>query len=161
MMGTSSCVARVTKSDGDRMGAHGFSPARRMPRQDATTSCPCTALSSAAPSSTSPTRTSTPGGATKPLEARTSAVTSCPRSAARRVSHLPTPPDAPRMRTRTLESIIPDLKERFVTILPRASVGLFLMLALATAAQAQRAGQPDWTSIETETLQHFQALLRF
>jgi len=48
-----------------------------------------------------------------------------------------------------------------VTILPRASVGLFLMLALATAAQAQRAGQPDWTSIETETLQHFQALLRF
>jgi hypothetical protein len=65
------------------------------------------------------------------------------------------------MRTRTLEGIIPDLKERFVTKLPRASFGLLLTFALATPAHAQRAGQPDWASIEAETMQHFQALLRF
>jgi acetylornithine deacetylase/succinyl-diaminopimelate desuccinylase-like protein len=39
---------------------------------------------------------------------------------------------------------------------------VFVALALAApAADAQRVRQPDWPSLEAETMQHFQALLRF
>ena len=43
----------------------------------------------------------------------------------------------------------------------RVSSGLLLGTLLASAALAQQPSAPDWSQIEAETMQHFQALLRF
>src|SRR3954470_14295193 len=61
--GTRSDETRVMKSGGERNAAHGALLARRMPRHDATASCPLTAASSVAASSTSPRITRTVCGA--------------------------------------------------------------------------------------------------
>src|SRR5687768_11642051 len=39
--------------------------------------------------------------------------------------------------------------------------GLYLTLLLASTALAQQPGAPNWAQVEAETMQHFQALLRF
>src|SRR5687767_1613653 len=43
----------------------------------------------------------------------------------------------------------------------RPLTALLLTTLLASAALAQQANAPDWSQIEAETMQHFQALLRF
>jgi acetylornithine deacetylase/succinyl-diaminopimelate desuccinylase-like protein len=48
-----------------------------------------------------------------------------------------------------------------MTKLPLAPAALAIGILLGTSAAVAQTSQPDWPQLETETLQHFQALLRF
>ncbi len=99
-MDTSDRATSDVRSQGDTTRDQGFSGCfRRSPRQDATPSCPQTASPRPSPSNISMRRTRTSPGASNRVPGRTIAVTSCPRSAARRTRHRPQPPDAPRTKS--------------------------------------------------------------